>query len=116
MKKLEQTKKQKGKQLENKVASLIRSWLRIKAVRMAGSGSLSHLKSDIYSPTLPFSVECKNTEKLNLWKAWGQARRDKGFKKPLLVYSSEFRPIMAILELEDLLDLIKELNDYKESN
>ena len=100
--------KAKGSRLERKVAGLIRSKCGIEAYRTPLSGAFWNMKGDITSPKLPFAIECKNSERFNLWKYWEQTTEQATYKKPLLVHSANHRPIMATLLFEDLLDLIKE--------
>lgn len=110
--------KQKGNRLERQVAQLIRSKLKIKAHRTPMSGAWSHMKGDIYSPEFPYAVECKNTERFNLWKYWQQTTdQATGSKTPLLVHSANHRPILCTLYFEDFLNLVKEVNElWEEKN
>lgn len=97
----------KGKRLEQKVARAMRSKLGgDKAVRMAGSGS-GAIKGDVYNRY--FTVECKNQEKVSIWKWWEQTIAQVQFNKPpALIFSGNYRPILVTMELNDWLDLVKE--------
>ena len=105
------SKKQKGTRLEQKVAGEIRHRLKINAQRMPLSGAISHFRGDIYAPQFPFVIECKNQEKVKIWEWWKQARSQAGLRKPMLVFSGNHRPILAVVRLEDILDLQAEVND-----
>jgi len=106
-------KKKKGARLERKLASLIRQkGLDKDAKRMPLSGAFDHLKSDIYT-RLPYSFECKNQERVKLWEWWAQAKEQaKLAEKPVLVISGNYRPILAVVEIDTLLDLLKVEQDY----
>jgi len=108
------SKKQKGQRLEIRVAKAIRSkGLDPDARRMPCSGGFSHFKGDV-STMIKYHIECKNTEKHRLWEEWEQAEAQCGFKTPVLVVSSNFRPDLAIIKLDDLLNLLKIEKDYLE--
>ena len=108
-------KRQKGARLERKVAEeLRRSGLDKQAKRSFQSGAQWAWKSDIYS-SLDFAFECKNQEKIKqLWDFWEQAESQrKAYKPPVLMFTSNDRPILAIMDLKDWINLVKERNEYK---
>lgn len=100
--------RQKGKRLEYKVASLIRTkGLDHDARRMPLSGGFSHLPSDIYT-SLPYAFECKNQETVKLWAWWEQTQgQTRVGHKPVLVISGNFRPILAVVDIDTLLNLLR---------
>jgi hypothetical protein len=100
------SKRQKGRRLENKIASLWRSKMKMMAVRTPGSGS-GKFKGDVYAEY--FTIEAKNREKVRVWEWWQQAREQKHLNKPpVLMISGNYRPILAIMDINDWLDLVKE--------
>ena len=105
----------KGANLERKIAELIRaSGLDDNAKRSFRSGAHWSYKSDIYTK-LPYSIEAKWQETLKIWKWWEQADANKQpMKPPVLIFTSNFRPIMITMKFEDFLDLVKEKEEYKE--
>lgn len=105
----------KGKRLEREVAALIRrKGLDDRAQRMPLSGAASMLPSDIWTK-LPYSFECKNQERLQLWDAWEQTRgQAPNGHQPVLVVSGNFRPILAVVDVDLLLNLLKIEQDYLE--
>ncbi|MCK5296603.1 MAG: hypothetical protein KAJ75_06910 [Alphaproteobacteria bacterium] len=106
--------KRKGKRLEQKIAKLLRSSGLDKRARTSfQSGAHWSWKSDIYT-SLPFAIEAKNQERVRLWDFWQQAR-DTGTvqKPPVLMVSGNNRPILAIMALEDWINLVKEMMEYK---
>ena len=57
----------------------------------------------------PFSVECKNVEKLNVWKAWEQAEANSiQSGHPLVVFSRNRSKVLAVIEFDTLLGLLSE--------
>jgi hypothetical protein len=55
----------------------------------------------------PYSVECKNVEKLNIWAAISQAREEarKNGKTPLVAFSRNHEETYVCLPIGALLDL-----------
>jgi len=54
----------------------------------------------------PFSIECKNQESLNIWKAYEQASSNCKGHKALLIFKRNHSETMVALTLEDFLDLV----------
>ena len=108
-------KRQKGARLERKIAEILRhSGLDKKAQRSFQSGAAWSWKSDIYT-SLDFAIEAKAQEKIKIWKFWEQAETQrKPYKPPVLMVTSNFRPILAVMNLDDWINLVKERNEYRE--
>lgn len=106
--------KQKGSRLERRVAEeLRRSGLDPKASRMPLSGADSHLKGDVRTD-LPYTIECKNTERVQLWKSWEQAHGQAHYNPALLFISANHRPVLAVIDMDTLMHLLqceKQLNE-----
>jgi len=100
--------REKGRRLELKIAKMIRrKGLDDKASRMPMSGAFPHLQADIYT-SLPLHIEVKNQEKVRLWEWWETTRsKARPPKEPCLVISGNFRPIVAVVRFEYLLDLLR---------
>ena len=95
----------KGKRLESRVASAWRSKIDGFATRTSGSGN-GHVKGDVYNRY--FAIECKNQEKVKFWEWWEQAKSQVQFgKPPVLMISGNYRPILAVMDMNDFLDLVK---------
>lgn len=58
--------------------------------------------------TLPFHIECKRVQSLSLYKALAQATRDaeNGKKPPLVIHRKDNEEWVAILKLDDFIDLV----------
>jgi len=110
-------KREKGRRLELRFAKLLRrSGLDKGARRRPFSGGVWGVmgRGDIIT-RLPFSFECKNTERLSLWKFWEQAEEQASpSRPPVLIYSSNYRPIMAIMKADTFLEILKEIKELKE--
>ncbi|MFH0968335.1 MAG: hypothetical protein V1862_11700 [Methanobacteriota archaeon] len=69
--------KQKGRALQNWVCELLRKSFRLSTadVRPAimGESGMDIKLSETARKRIPLAIECKNTEAINLWKAWEQA-------------------------------------------
>lgn len=99
-------RKQKGSRAEREVAAEIRrKGLDPNASRMPLSGADSHLKGDVRTD-LPYVFEVKNQERVCFWQWWGQAKDQAHFHPPVLCITANHRPLLAVVELDTLLDLI----------
>lgn len=59
----------------------------------------------------PYSVECKNTEKLNIWKALEQSESNNRKLTPLLIFKRNRSKVYVTLELDDFMSMIEKLKD-----
>ena len=60
--------------------------------------------------TIPYSFECKNKERLDLWKSLEQASDNCCGRKPILVIKRNRSRVYAVIEFDAFLDLIGEEN------
>ena len=78
----------------------------IKTAIMGESGRdivLSPAAEDI----IPFDIECKNQEKINIWSAMEQAEENvKGERIPLVIFKRNRSKTYAIIEWDKLLELL----------
>ena len=108
----------KGKRFELQIAKyLSKEFNNIKISRTPNSGGLS-LKGDIMATQgilSEFNWECKNQEKLNIWKALEQSRNDciGSHKEPLVVFTKNFEKDYVALELKDFVQLLLELEQLR---
>ena len=56
----------------------------------------------------PFSVECKNQEKLNIWSALEQTENNSNNHVPLLIFKRNRTKTYAVLEFDKLLELLSD--------
>ena len=48
----------------------------------------------------PYKVECKNVEKLNVWKAYEQAGDHEGEEEPLLIIKKNNKNPLVVVDAE----------------
>lgn len=108
------SKKAKGNRLEAKFSSLIREkGLDDGARRMPGSGAFEGFKTDIHT-TLPYSFELKNQEVVKLWAWWEQTKNQSTIAKPpVLVTSGNFKPMLATMDVNTFLELLRTIQDLE---
>lgn len=111
--------KAKGARLSKKVRELILKFfpsLEEDDIRITPSGvngpdlQLSPRAKSLFG----YAVECKNVEKLNVWKALEQAEENKDvLTDPLLVFSRNRSKEYAVIELEKFVELIASLEHLR---
>lgn len=76
------------------------------ARRNPRSGAISHRPGDV-ATSLPYCFECKDQQRVSLWKWWEQACGQAfGNHMPVLVIRSEQRPPLAVVSLDTLANLL----------
>ena len=105
--------KNKGKRLQNQVRDLLLEKFQqleeddVRSTTMGDSGE-DILLSPAARKLYPFSVECKNQEKLNIWSSLEQAENNSGKHTPLLIFKRNRTKTYAVLELDELFNLLNE--------
>ena len=110
----------KGKRFELQVAKYLSKEFETLIRRTPNSGGLS-IKGDIMATQgilSEFNWECKNQEKLNIWKALEQSRNDciGSHKEPLVVFTKNFEKDYVALELKDFVQILLELEQLRNEN
>ena len=109
--------KAKGRRLQQKFMQLLIEKLDIDPEdiesRSMGSAGEDLIMSKAARNKFPYSIECKNQEKLNIWAAWDQANGNKGLYEPLVVIKKNGVRPLVVLDAENFLDMIKEFNNDK---
>ena len=106
--------KNKGKRLQYKIRDLILEKFDtlesddVRSITMGDSGE-DILLSPAARKLFPFSVECKNQERINLWASWEQANSNKGIYAPLLVVKRNGQQPLVVLEADTFLEMVKEV-------
>jgi len=108
---------QKGKRFELKIAKNLAKLFKTDIKRTPNSGGLS-FKGDILTTSgilSEYSWECKNQEKLNIWKALEQSEGDaRGtLKTPVVVFTKNFEKDYIALQYNDFVNLLLELDEYR---
>lgn len=105
--------KNKGKRLQNNVRDLILEKFQqleeddVRSITMGDSGE-DILLSPAARKLFPFSVECKNQEKLNIWSSLEQTETNAGKHTPLLIFKRNRSKTYAVLQLDDLMEMLNE--------
>ena len=98
----------KGKRLERKIAAMLRhKKLDENAQRTPMSGAMSQWKGDILT-CLPIHIEAKCQEKIRFWEFVSQASEQCPLGQNwILAISGNYRPVVAVVDIDWLLDLLK---------
>ena len=104
--------KNKGKRLQNNFRDLLLEAFQelepddIRSAIMGESGEDIKL-SPAARKLIPYSFECKNQEKLNIWDSLNQAEENSGVSSPVLIFKRNRSKTYAVLNVEDFIKLIK---------
>ena len=109
------SRKAKGRRLQQQFMKLLIEKLDIDPEdiesRSMGAGGEDLIMSKAARTKFPYSVECKNQERLNIWQAWDQANGNKGIYEPLIVIKKNGTPPLVVLNAENFLEMIKDFNN-----
>jgi len=109
-----QSAKAKGRKLQQ--------WMRDKLIeeldihpediesRSMGAGGEDLIMARAARQNFPFSIECKNVEKLNVWDSYEQASANSGKHEPLLVMKKNGKKPLVVLDAESFIKLISLMN------
>ena len=56
---------------------------------------------------IPYSIECKNQEKLNIWSALEQAEDNAKDLTPVLIFKRNRSKTYAVIDIDEYIELIK---------
>jgi len=106
-----QSAKAKGRNLQKWVVSkLIETFdihpEDIKSCSM-GAGGEDVVMARAAREKFPFSVECKNVEKLNVWDAYEQAKANSSGYEPIVVMKKNHKKPLVVLDAEHFIEIIK---------
>ena len=105
--------KAKGRRLQQKVRDLLLETFTelqpddIRSTSMGVSGEDLQL-SPAARKLIPFAIECKNQEKLNVWDSLKQAEENSGDYSPVLIFKRNRSKTYAVLNIEKFIELINE--------
>tara|TARA_R100001443_G_scaffold113436_1_gene128095 strand:+ start:10256 stop:10609 length:354 start_codon:yes stop_codon:yes gene_type:complete len=108
---------QKGKRFELRIAKDLAKKFDTNIRRTPNSGGLS-IKGDILTTSgilSEYSWECKNQEKLNIWKALHQSESDAigTLKTPVVVFTKNHENDYCALRYEDFINILLELDELR---
>ena len=106
------SRKAKGRRLQNKIRDLLIEHFSdeledddIRCAIMGESGEDLKL-SPAARKLIPYSFECKNQEKLNIWSSLEQAEENSGDYPPVLIFKRNRSKTYVTIELEEFIKLI----------
>ena len=106
------TAKAKGRRLQQWVRTLLIEQLDVDPEdiesRPMGSQGEDLIMARAAREKFPFSIECKNQESLNVWRAWEQASANSGKHDPILVIKKNNVKPLVVVDAEHFVNLIKE--------
>ena len=59
----------------------------------------------------PYSVECKNVEKLNIWQAYKQASDNSGGYEPCVFFKRNHHKPLVVVDAEHFIGVVSEQDD-----
>tara|TARA_B100002019_G_scaffold264374_1_gene253131 strand:+ start:754 stop:1089 length:336 start_codon:yes stop_codon:yes gene_type:complete len=102
-----QSAKAKGRRLQQWVRTKLIEMLEVHPEdvesRSMGAGGEDIIMARAARQKFPFSVECKNTEKLNVWDAYDQACANSGDYEPILFIKKNGRKPLVVLDAESFI-------------
>jgi hypothetical protein len=114
--------KSKGRKLQQKVRDIIIEIFPqleqgdVRSTSMGANGEDIQL-SPLAKRYFPYSIECKNVEKLNIWTAFEQACSNAVPNTlPLLIFKRNRSKIMVCVELDHFMELVKENHELKKTD
>ena len=110
-----QSAKAKGRRLQQEFRNLLIEKLNIHPEdiesRSMGAGGEDLIMARAAREKFPYSIECKNTEKLNVWAAYEQASSNKGNYEPIVVMRKNNKKALVVIDAEYFVKLHNKLHD-----
>ena len=109
-----QSAKAKGRKLQQWVRDQIIEQLEVHPEdiesRSMGAGGEDLIMARAARQKFPFSVECKNVEKLNVWEAYEQAKANCNYYEPLVVMKKNQKKPLVVIDANYFISLVKRLD------
>ena len=106
-----QSKKAKGRRLQQWVRDLLIEKLEVHPEdiesRSMGAGGEDLIMSRSAREKLPYSIECKNQESLNIWKSYEQAQQNCGDYEPIVVIKRNNVKPLVLVDADYFIELHK---------
>jgi len=80
--------------------------------RSMGAGGEDLIMARAARSKFPYSIECKNVEKLNVWDAYSQASENSGNYEPIVVMKKNGKKPLVVIDA----DYFVRLHDEKSSS
>ena len=113
-----QSAKAKGRKLQQWIRNFLIESLDIHPEdiesRSMGAGGEDLIMSRAARQAFPYSVECKNQEKLNVWSAYEQASQNSGEYTPLVVLKRNNVKPLVLIDAEEFVNIHKAIHTLLE--
>jgi len=104
-----QSAKAKGRRLQQEFRNLLIEKLEIHPEdiesRSMGASGEDLIMARAAREKFPYSIECKNVEKLNVWDAYEQASSNKGKYEPIVVMRKINKKALIVIDAEYFVEL-----------
>ena len=109
-----QSAKAKGRRLQQQFRELLIEELDIHPEdiesRSMGAGGEDLIMARAAREKFPYSIECKNVEKLNVWEAYKQAEENSKDYEPVVVMKKNNHKTLVVLDAEHFVKIHKDFN------
>ena len=109
-----QSAKAKGRKLQQQFRDLLIEELGIHPEdiesRSMGAGGEDLIMARAAREKFPYSIECKNVEKLNVWEAYKQASENSKNYEPLVVMKRNNQKALVVLDAEKVVKIYQNSN------
>ena len=82
--------------------------------RSMGAGGEDLIMARAAREKFPFSIECKNVEKLNVWEAYKQAKENAGKYVPIVVMKKNQEKPLIVIDAEEFVNIMENVNAEKD--
>ena len=109
-----QSAKAKGRRLQQQFRELLIEELGIHPEdiesRSMGAGGEDLIMARAAREKFPYSIECKNVEKLNVWEAYKQAEENSKNYEPVVVMKKNNHKTLVVIDAEHFVKIHKDFN------
>ena len=109
-----QSAKAKGRRLQQQFRELLIEELGIHPEdiesRSMGAGGEDLIMARAARQKYPYSIECKNVEKLNVWEAYKQAEENSKDYEPVVVMKKNNHKTLVVIDAEHFVKIHKDSN------
>ena len=108
-----QSAKAKGRRLQQQFRELLIEKLDIHPEdienRSMGAGGEDLIMARAAREKFPYSIECKNQEKINIWSSYDQAKENAGKYTPIVVLKRNNVKPLVLIDAQDFIDIHKRI-------
>ena len=109
-----QSAKAKGRRLQQQFRDLLIEELGIHPEdiesRSMGAGGEDLIMARAAREKFPYSIECKNVEKLNVWDAYRQSEENSKNYEPVVVMKKNNHKTLVVIDAEHFVKIHKDFN------